>query len=468
MNNKTTRNLFLVFMVILVICGIAAVKLTNNDEVYQSNWDTINVRPIPIWYDQAKFGMGVYSVPAFANKSEPSAEWYWDTWKHDTDGGWTAEYHNRSFGADFTYQDFASMFTAHLFDANKWANLIEKSGAKYVVLTSKHHEGFPLWPSKQAPNWNSVDVGPKRDIVGELSTAIKNKGINMGLYYSLFEWFNPLYLEDKSTGKPPKTENYVDDIMIPQMKDIVNKYEPSIVWTDGEWEEDSDYWKSTEFLTWLFASKVGDKVVVNDRWGKDCRGKNGGFYTGGDRMNPGHLMPHKFENCATISTSWGYNQNEDADTYQSVEKLITTLVETVSCGGNLLLNIGPTKEGVIVVAQQQSLLGIGEWLSINGEGIYSSVPWRVQNDSTSLWYTYNSDSQTLYAFMTGNWPTTNQIQLISPITNSKTAVQLLGYDGPSLSFNPLDNGGLNIKLPLLTPGKYPPHNVYTLKITNVK
>ncbi len=176
------------------------------------------------------------------------------------------------YGPKHKYPDFAGQFKAELFDPQQWADVFVRSGAKYVVLTSKHHEGFCLWPSEQSWNWNAVDIGPHRDLAGDLTQAVKARGLHMGFYYSLYEWFNPLYKNN--------LEKYVDDHMIPQMKDLVTRYQPDILWTDGEWDHPSEKWKSTAFLSWLYnESPVKDQVVVNDRWGKETRSVHGGIYT---------------------------------------------------------------------------------------------------------------------------------------------------------------------------------------------
>jgi len=178
----------------------------------------------------------------------------------------TWEYHRRQYGADFDYRDFAPQFRAELFDADHWADVFLRSGAKYVVPTSKHHEGFALWPSREASAtwgrpWNAAEVGPKRDLLGELTKAVRAKGLRMGFYYSLYEWYNPLWLSDKP--------RYVAEHMIPQFKDVVTRYEPSIIFSDGEWDLTSAEWRSPEMLAWLFnESKVRDQVVVNDRWAR--------------------------------------------------------------------------------------------------------------------------------------------------------------------------------------------------------
>lgn len=272
------------------------------------------------------------------------------------------------------------------------------SGAKYVVLTSKHHEGFTLWPSPESWNWNSVDIGAHRDLCGELSQAVKDRGLHMGFYYSLYEWYNPIYLND--------VDRYVDQHMLPQLKDLVCRYEPDMVWTDGEWEHPSETWRSTEFLAWLYnESPVRDRVAVNDRWGKETRGHHGGFYTTeydlsaaqADNMSKN---AHPWEECRGIGNSFGYNWAENLDHYSSTRDLVVTLIERVSRGGNLLLDIGPKADGTIPLVMQDRLLGIGRWMDANGESIYSSKPWAEAAASKADGVYYTAVGPDLYVHIT--------------------------------------------------------------------
>jgi alpha-L-fucosidase len=184
---------------------------------YEPNWDSLMKRPLPTWFDQAKVGVfihwGVYSVPSFGS------EWYWwdldgDIAKPDAEARAVRAFHNRTYH-DLSYQDFAPMFKAELFDPAEWASLLKQAGVKYVVLTSKHHEGFTNWCSPQAWNWNSCDIGPRRDLVGDLTLAIRAAGLHMGLYHSIFEWFHPLWLADKANNFT--TSRYVDEVFLPQV-----------------------------------------------------------------------------------------------------------------------------------------------------------------------------------------------------------------------------------------------------------
>ncbi|EEC04545.1 alpha-L-fucosidase, putative [Ixodes scapularis] len=257
----------------------------------------------------------------------------------------------------------------------------------YVVLTSKHHEGYTLWPSNVSFNWNSMDVGPKRDLVGELANAIRSKThLVFGLYHSLFEWFNPLYRLDKNNNFT--TDFFVKTKTMPELIELVKRYKPDVVWSDGA-AGPADYWKSREFLAWLYNdSPVRDTVVTNDRWGYGCGCKHGGYFTCDDRYNPGVLQPHKWENCMTVDKySWGYRRNASLSDFFTIEKLIATLVETISCGGNILINVGPTHDGRIAPIFQERLAQLGSWLRVNGEAVYGSKAWKCQNDSlaNSVW-----------------------------------------------------------------------------------
>ena len=364
---------------ILLFCLFLALNL--NGQNYKPTWESLDKRPVPQWFEDSKFGIfihwGVYSVPAWGPTGDSIAvydkyaEWYWS--KLDKPGKvqkYFKDFHLKTYGPNFKYQDFAPMFKAELFDPDKWAELFKESGAKYVVLTSKHHEGFTLWPSAQSWNWNSVDVGPHRDLCGDLTTAVKSKGLHMGFYYSLYEWFNPIYRSNPTA--------YVDAHMIHQMKDLVTRYTPDILWTDGEWDKLSKDWKSEEFLAWLYnESPVKQNIVVNDRWGSETRSKHGGIYTTeyglvGDKEGIENTVPHPWEECRGIGTSFGFNRTEGLSDYSTAEQLIKLLVSTVSAGGNLLLDIGPDADGTIPVIMQQRLLEIGKWLKTNGDAIYGT------------------------------------------------------------------------------------------------
>ncbi|MDR6942496.1 alpha-L-fucosidase [Mucilaginibacter pocheonensis] len=344
---------------------------------YEANWVSLNKRKMPEWFHRDKFGIfihwGVYSVPSYAPVIENSglsyAEWYWNRIEPKTPNEFTA-FHNKNYGANFLYPQFEPMFKAELFNPQQWAQVFKNSGARYIVLTSKHHEGYCLWNSPEADRdwghpWNAVTGTPKRDLLGDLTNAVRHEGLKMGYYYSLYEWYNPLWLKDKN--------RFVTEHMIPQFKDLVTKYKPSIIFSDGEWELTDTAWHSPELLAWLFnESPVAKEIVVDDRWGSNTRGKNTGATYTTSEYGAGMDTNVIWEESQGIGHSYGYNRNEKLEDYKTSHDLILMLADIVSRGGNLLLDIGPTADGRIPVIMQQRLTEIGNWLKINGEAIYET------------------------------------------------------------------------------------------------
>lgn len=454
---KTT----VILLIIMTANGLFAQKK------YDATWKSLDARPIPGWYENAKFGIfihwGLYSVPAWAPNTgdvySRYSEWYWHRINpEDKDGAAFRKYHDEMYGPKFKYQDFVKGFKAELFDPELWSDIIQQSGAKYVVLTSKHHEGFTLWPSAQSVNWNSVDVGPHRDICKELTEAIRRKGLHPGFYFSLYEWNHPLYKTD--------VNRYVDEHMIPQLKDLTVRYNPEIIWSDGEWEHPSRTWKSEEFLAWLFnESPVKENVVVNDRWGEETRSKHGSFYTTEydlihESDSKDVTFTHPWEECRGIAGSFGYNRNENLEDYSSAKELIRILVEKVSRGGNLLLNIGPTADGRIPVIMQQRLAEMGEWLSVNGDAIYDTRQWTgIQSEKQPNVY-FTRKGNDLFMIVTEWTNTPIKIKGNSVPTN----VKLSGSD-VKIDYT-FENGVLTIQPPFLNVSQMPCMHAWSYKIEN--
>ncbi|XP_036301774.1 tissue alpha-L-fucosidase isoform X2 [Pipistrellus kuhlii] len=383
---------------------------------YTPDWPSLDSRPLPAWFDEAKFGVfvhwGVFSVPAWGS------EWFWWHWK----GEGLPQYRrfmSDNFPPGFSYADFGPLFTARFFDPEAWADLFQAAGAK---------------------------------------------NIRYGLYHSLFEWFHPLYLLDKKNGF--KTQYFVYGKTMPELYELVNRYKPDLIWSDGDWESPDAYWNSTGFLSWLYSdSPVKDEVVVNDRWGFNCSCHHGGYYNCEDKFQPSSLPKHKWEMCTSIDKqSWGYRRTMSISEVASESEIISELVQTVSLGGNYLLNIGPTKDGLIVPIFQERLLAVGKWLSINGEAIYASKPWRVQLEKNeSVWYT--SKESSVYAIFL-NWPENGVLSLKSPKTTSATKVTMLGVQ-KDLKWSTNPPGGLLIYLPQIPPSALPIEYAWTIKMMGV-
>ena len=463
---------------------------------YEAKWSSLDQRPMPAWYQDAKFGVfihwGVYSVPAWGKVGE-YAEWYWNhvASTKPEDAVWR-DFHARNYGADFKYADFAPQFTAELFDARQWADLFARAGVKYVVPTSKHHEGFALWPSAEASRtwgrpWNAMEIGPKRDLLGELAEATRARGLKFGFYYSLYEWFNPLWLKDRS--------RYVSEHMMPQFKDVVTRYHPAIIFSDGEWEMTSQQWRSEELLAWLYnESPSKDEVVVNDRWGSDTRHKHGGYWTTeyAAGMQDGS---HAWEESRGMAYSYGLNRAERVDDYKTGREFVLVLVDLVSRGGNLLLDIGPARDGTIPPLMEQRLLEIGDWLKVNGEAIYGtrtagrSCQWtegsRPKQEYGEFMVKYNLLDQigqgprdgvavkqvfftkkpdALYA-ITAGWPG-RQLVLRGVKVPSGATVTMLGVPG-SLAYT-VTADTLTITTPDLGPDNAPCRHAFTFKVTGAE
>ena len=335
----------------------------------EPTWESINERGYPQWFSDAKLGIfihwGVYSVPAYASL-EGYAEWYYRGLTTNDD---RKAFQERIYGKDFKYEDFAPMWKAELWDPDEWAELFKKSGAKYVLLVSKHHDGFCLWPSQYSPNWNSVEVGPHRDICGELTEAVRKKGLKMGFYYSLPEWTSPIHRwyedPDENIG------TYVDTHMIPQFKELITRYKPTVLFTDGEWHNSAEQWHATELISWYY-NTVGKDAIVNDRWGD---GQQHGFRT--PEYSAGiTLTDRPWAECRGVGRSFGLNRNEPLENYLTSDELIRHFAVLVAAGGGMTLNVGPAADGKIPLLQQERLLDLGKWLDINGEAIYGTRPYK--------------------------------------------------------------------------------------------
>jgi alpha-L-fucosidase len=469
-----------VFLLFIVCCAHA--------QTYQPTWESLDSRAIPEWYRNGKFGIfihwGVYSVPGFCPKGG-YAEWY----QNGLMTGDTARiaYHKKKFG-DRSYYDLSNDFKAELFNPDEWARIFEASGAKYIVLTSKHHDGFCLWPSKDANRdwgfaWNAVDAGPHRDLLGDLFTAVRKTSVHAGMYYSLYEWYNPLWLKDK-----PK---YVAEHMWPQMKELVSTYKPDVFWTDGDWEGSDSLWKSKEFLAWLYnESPVKDRVVTYDRWGSGIRFHHGEVFT--PEYQPElSFEDHYWEENRGMGFSYGYNRQEDAWDYNSPQSLVLQLIDKVSRGGNFLLDIGPDEHGKIPPIMQERLLQIGSWMKINNEAIYNTVGWKrasqwsrgktdykPKSNSGDLLLKLTVDPDPGYAvkecFFTFN-PTTNNLYLLLPKypSDKKFVVHDLRLN-PGTKIEMLETGetlgweqqgdDLEIRLPEFDPNKIKSQYAFVLRL----
>ena len=273
----------------------------------------------------------------------------------------------------------------------------KKAGAQYVVLTTKHHDGFCLFPSDYT-DFNTAKIGPKKDITGELTDAVREAGLKMGLYYSgLIDWQfanDPIFDESENFSNACPTFEYAD-YSYKQMKELVDKYHPSVLWNDIGWPKQSEH--MMPYLLAHYYNTVEDGVV-NDRFNDLYHD----FITKEYQYGKSDRTV-KWEMCRGMGLSFGYNENEGDDQLISLPKLINLLVATVANNGNLLLNIGPKADGTIPEEQVKRLLTLGQWLTVNGEGIYGTRCSRresqVQEDGKEIHFTRKGED--LYVFVDG-------------------------------------------------------------------
>jgi len=363
---------------ILLFCSTSFSSF-GQQQLVDETWESLRSRPFPQWFVDAKLGIfihwGVYSVPSYGGP-ESYAEWFL---RGIQVGGTNRriEFMRRHFGEDFTYEDFAPLWKAELWDPNEWAEIFEKAGASFIILVAKHHDGFCLWPSRYAPGWNSMDVGPRRDIVGELAEAVRERNIKFGLYYSLPEWNHPLhrwYIDPHDSIHP-----YIRQHMIPQFKELVGTYKPHVLFTDGEWFHTAEDWNARQLISWYY-NLVGPDAIVNDRWGY---GSNIGFVT--PEYSSGKVETDRpWREVRGIGRSFGLNRNEVLSAYKTSEDLIELFVRTVSHGGGLIINVGPYADGKIPLIQQERIKELGQWLRLNREAIHGSKPWVRSGESKNV------------------------------------------------------------------------------------
>jgi alpha-L-fucosidase len=453
---------------------------------YEPNPESVRSHTVPDWFHDAKLGIfvhwGLYSVPGWAPTTgplhevvaqegwrswfarNPYAEWYLNSLR--IPGSPTAEYHAQHYGA-MPYAGFANAFNAavHSWDPAAWADLFARAGARYVVLTTKHHDGFLLWPSS-TPNPSVPGYHANRDLVGDLTAAVRARGLTMGLYYSGgLDWtFNDRVIADVTDLflGVPQSQEYVAYAGA-HLRELTARYRPAVLWNDIGYPGAADIWQL--FAEYYNAVPEG---VINDRFiqapvhdGQIDLEAVQRAMVGGMLPQPAHfdfrtpeyavypdIKPEKWEACRGLGFSFGYNRNETAADMLSPAELIRSFVDVVSKNGNLLINVGPTGDGTIPPEQAERLLALGAWLAVNGEAIYGTRPWeRAEgraSDGTPLRFTRGADA--LYAVLLDT-PRRARITIEGLRAPSGARVTLLGHEAPLAAVQ--EDGGLTVELPEL-------------------
>jgi alpha-L-fucosidase len=371
---------------VLAVCGVCSAQAPVK---YEATIQSLDKHPLPEWYAGAKLGIfihwGLYSVPGWAPlthpdhdfgndsylKYDPYAEWYLNTVR--IPGSPTEVYDREHYGPHHDYYSFAADFNreSRKWKPDEWATVFREAGAKYVVLTSKHHEGFTLWPSTTEnpnPTLPKNARHAERDIVGDLTAAVTKQGLKMGLYYSGgYDWTfdsGPIEVNADYDSVKPESVAY-GKYANAQIHELIDKYHPMLLWNDIDWpktgkalEVEADYYNA-----------IPDGVI-DDRFGVAHSDFTSPEYEKLDKISA-----KKWEECRGLGRSFGYNRAEgEAETIAPGE-LIALLVDIVSKNGNLLLDVGPEADGTIPAVQMERLKALGAWLKQNGEAIYDTTPW---------------------------------------------------------------------------------------------
>lgn len=453
-------------------------------QTYHPTLASVKQHPVPVWFEDAKLGIfihwGPYSVPGWAPRAgnlreviaqhgdaywfahNPYAEWYCQAMQ--IDGSPTQQYHLETFGTHTPYATFGPQFnaTVRTWEPSTWANLFRRAGARYVVMVAKHHDGFLMWPSAvpnpHKPNWRA-----ERDCVGELTAAVRARGMRMGLYYSggLDFTFKDVVIHDFAdmmTAIPndPAYAAYADA----QWRELIERYAPSVLWNDIGYPASAD-------LPALFARYYNavPEGVVNDRFTqvnlsgfRNLTGLGRRFIrwvirramthpqsllarlqTGGahcDFRTPEYVTytkvtAQKWETTRGLGQSFGYNRNERPEDLIAVKDLVHLLADVVSKNGNLLLNVGPMADGTIPPEQAERLEGLGAWLKLNGEAIFDTRPWSRAEGQTGdgLPVRFTQKEGALYAIILGK-PQSDHLEIPALSVPETASIYVLGYNAP--------------------------------------
>ncbi len=388
-----------------------ATSLFAQDVKFAPTWPSLEAHKVPAWFQDAKLGIfihwGLYSVPAWATPSgelgkvskdqwfanNPYAEWYLNTLRI-TDSP-TYKHHVETYGKAFDYYGFAETFNKEnkKWEPDQWAGLFQKTGARYVVLATKHHDGFRLWPSQVAnPKVASDKLTAQRDLVGELTSAVRSHGLKMGVYYSGgLDWTftsEPIRTMPDLMARVPQSLEYAR-YADAHWRELIERYQPCVMWND------ISYPKAGQ-IPELFAEYYNTvpEGVINNRFGVKFAD-----FTTPEYATYNKIVQQKWEACRGLGFSFGYNQVEGPEQVLAPDKLVALFVDIVSNNGNLLLNIGPKPDGSISAIQLDRLHNLGDWLAVNGEGIFGSRPWvraKAVNGETDVRFTQNNGA--LYVF----------------------------------------------------------------------
>ena len=400
------------------------------------------------WWRDAQFGMfihwGAYAVPAGTHKGERVAGI----------GEWIM---SRAHIPIPEYEEYVHRFNPTRFDADEWVRIANDAGMKYIIITSKHHDGFALFDSKVS-SYDIMDATPyKRDAIKALSEAAHRAGLKFGVYYSIMDWHHPdaqgpNYPDYNSrTWSNPNFGRYVETYMKPQLKELLTQYPYiDVLWFDGEWIADWSDERGRDLYSYV--RTIRPSLIVNNRVGHTRQGLSGlnseghvglgDFGTPEQRVPPEGLPGVDWETCMTMNDTWGFKSYDDD--WKDSRTLVRTLIDVASKGGNFLLNVGPTADGLIPAPIVSRLSEMGDWMKLNGEAIYGTT---VSPSGMPAWGRYTAKPGKVYALVF-DWPKDGKLTLAG-MKEKPLRARLLA-DGRPLTVEQSDSGFV-VQLPAVPP-----------------
>ena len=464
---------------------------------YNTSHESIASYDVPTWYSQGKLGifmhLSAFSVPAFKNEWYPHNMYYDPTTPNTEYNEYRnsfREYHEQTYGPldAFGYKDFIPMFTLDNFDADYYADLVKKSGATYFAAPAVHHDGFAMWDSNEI-QWNAKQMGPERDVVGELTIAMREKGIKTGVsthygrhwkYYTFrpeFDTWDPafegIYGKRREDNDPPLPEDALQWERV--MNELIDGYQPDYIFVDGgvcdaHGEYQKEYFREAMYrvVSRYYNKSVDWNKEVVLSWKRDIMQKGEAVYDTEGSLEK-DIPTRPWQAHFTINGKWGYAGERPAT---SMEPILRCFIDVVSRNGNVLLNIGLRPDGSLDANQEEVLLELGDWLEINGEGINGSEPWEIWgegklnsiaggqniNDFETNAIRYTQKGGFLYAWFV-TWPDDGKVVL--PMASGFNAKSIIPLGGTgTLEFSE-EGDDLVVNLPENQFGKY----VWGLKLS---
>jgi alpha-L-fucosidase len=444
------KNLSIIVLTVILIISVASCKPKLQTDYTKESKEAYEARMK--WWHDAHFGMfihwGVYSVPAgeYQGKVYPGlGEWLMNDAKIPVS----------------EYEKFARQFNPVKFDAAEWVRIAKDAGMKYIVITSKHHDGFSMWGSKVS-KYNVVDFAPYgKDVLKALADECAKQGIVFCFYHSIMDWHQP-------NANAENWAKYREKYLKPQLKELLTGYgKLGVLWFDGEWVKEWTEDQGKDLYNYV--RNLQPDIIINNRVGKGRQGMQGmskdtSFV--GDFGTPEQEIlstnsTFTWESCMTMNDTWGFKTSDT--NWKSPETLVKNLVDIVSKGGNYLLNIGPTSEGLIPTPIVERLKEMGEWIRINDEAIYGVRQLKNYKEGDNIRYTLSADGKFINTFILNLPGKQLNIKQIRPVDGSK--IKLIGSD-TELKWKFDNKNGLKIDLPknLQKPENLPCKYVWVLKI----